>query len=170
MLKLHQNVVSKAPTTTHKPGKTYPWREIYACRINHFQVVWMSFQNNNFFPPYLKKISTFKVQYYSTYANAFTNHFWHIFRSINSAQDKLIFGMKYTHTCKYEQHTFKYRYFAVWILQNFLWFFNVNQSLEAIQILSESSDEASSNGFLKTTSALSCCCRASHVRSGAILY
>ena len=24
VLKLHQNVVSKAPTTTYKPGKTYP--------------------------------------------------------------------------------------------------------------------------------------------------
>ena len=64
------NVLSKALLSTYKCPKGRkswnPWSiklgEKYVCRINHFQVVWMSLQNNNFFfsKAKLRKILSFQ--------------------------------------------------------------------------------------------------------------
>ena len=64
------NVLSKALFSTYKCPKGRkswnPWsiklEEKYVCRINHFQVVWMSLQNNNFFfsKAKLRKILSFQ--------------------------------------------------------------------------------------------------------------
>ena len=84
----------------------------YVCRINHFQVVWMSLQNNNFF---FRIFSAFKVQYY--YANAFTNHFWHM-RLLSKQKQSWIINYKTNWFSFCKCHTYIFLNIDIWTLDS----------------------------------------------------
>ena len=124
------NVLSKALLSTYKCPKGRkswnPWsiklEEKYVCRINHFQVVWMSLQNNNFFfsKAKLRKILSFQsavllrkciYKSFLTYAFAYV---WSRAKAKlnNKLQDKLISFSKLQIS---HLHTSKYWYLNFWI-------------------------------------------------------